>query len=404
MRCGPPRRPGRDAAALGGTVLRRAQPAAVHDAHDRRQARRVRRPVRRLLLSCLEVRAGQRSAEVPGGQPVFAGKPPEPFRGHLKPSRAQLRVMLPAILQRHFEVLAPIEQGLRHREVVVELPDRPGTDGVAQPQHVRPGIEPDPAARHEIVTLIGFVTRLHLVVKQFQAHLVRPPAPPERDQADPCPVSVPAMKPEPFADDFLDRQRPLAQLRQLLPVRGHAEAAELREQVLLAHAGGVRPQRPRVLLQLAADGLIAEGFLRYDPVEGDPGQLHAGQRGKPASSRRLCKPRLAGYWARRSSTRFLNAAVSTSPWRPASARKSRSRATAWSYSLVFLVAIMSSTCFHAASPMAAMSSRRLAYAAALAAALRACASRRRCSSAFSRSSARVFAAPSSSAAVRPGLE
>jgi hypothetical protein len=111
--------------------------------------------VRCLLLSCLEVRAGQRSAEVPGGQPVFVGESPEPLRGHLKPCRAQLRVMLPAVLEPHFEVLAPIEQGLRHREAVVELPDRPGTDGVAQPQHVRPGIEPDPAARDEIVALIG---------------------------------------------------------------------------------------------------------------------------------------------------------------------------------------------------------------------------------------------------------
>jgi hypothetical protein len=41
--------------------------------------------------------------------------------------------MFPAILQRHLKVLAPVEQGLRHRETLVELPDRSGADAL----HIR---------------------------------------------------------------------------------------------------------------------------------------------------------------------------------------------------------------------------------------------------------------------------
>src|SRR5260370_616678 len=80
------------------------------------------------------------------------------------------------------------------------------------------------------------------------------------------------------------------------------------------------------------------------------------------------------------------------------------RTWAWMYSVVFLVAIISSTCFQGASPSAASSSRRLAYAAALAAALRACSSRRRCSSAFFRSATRLSAAARSPVAVRTDPE
>ena len=127
--------------------------------------------VRLLLMPGLEIRAGQRPAEVPGDQRVFSGEPPEPLRGHFEPRRSQLRVMFSAILQRHFEVLAPVEQGLRHRETVVELPDRPGTDGIAHPQHVRPGTEPYPAAGDEVVALVGVVALLDLVVQEFQACL-----------------------------------------------------------------------------------------------------------------------------------------------------------------------------------------------------------------------------------------
>jgi len=59
--------------------------------------------------------------------------PPEPLRGHFKPCRPQLRVVFSAILQRHLKVLASVEQGLRHRETLVELPDRSGADGIHKP-------------------------------------------------------------------------------------------------------------------------------------------------------------------------------------------------------------------------------------------------------------------------------
>ncbi len=166
--------------------------------------------VRLLLMPGLEIRAGQRPAEFPGGQRVFSGEPPEPLRGHFEPRRSQLRVMFSAILQRHFEVLAPVEQGLRHRETVVEIPDRPGTDGITHPQHVRPGTKPYPAAGDEVVALVGVVALLDLVVQEFQAFLFWPPAPPEFGQADPRPVGVPIVQPEPLVDHFLGGQRSVA--------------------------------------------------------------------------------------------------------------------------------------------------------------------------------------------------
>jgi hypothetical protein len=75
--------------------------------------------------------------------------------------------MFPAIPQRHLKILAPVEQGLRHRETAVELPDRPGADSIAHPQHVRPGTEPRPAAGGEVVALVGVVALLDLVVQEF---------------------------------------------------------------------------------------------------------------------------------------------------------------------------------------------------------------------------------------------
>ena len=56
----------------------------------------------------------------------------------------------------------------------------------------------------------GSVALLDLVVQEFQACLLWPLAPPEFGQADPGPVGVPIVQPEPLADDFLGGQRSVA--------------------------------------------------------------------------------------------------------------------------------------------------------------------------------------------------
>ncbi len=56
----------------------------------------------------------------------------------------------------------------------------------------------------------GVVALLDLVVQEFQACLLWPPALPEFGQADPGPVGIPIVQPEPLADDFLGGQRSVA--------------------------------------------------------------------------------------------------------------------------------------------------------------------------------------------------
>jgi AMP-binding enzyme len=50
---------------------------------------------------------------------------------------------------------------------------------------------------------------------------------------------------------------------------------ELGEQVVVAHAHGVRPQRPAAFRYAASDAVVADNLLRDDPVQFDPGHLHA---------------------------------------------------------------------------------------------------------------------------------
>jgi len=170
-------------------------------------------------------------AAVLGHQLVLARESPECLFADLNPGQKQLAVLESRVPQSHLEILAPVVERLRHREAVVELLNGPNARGIAQAQHIGPGIQPDRRAGALIALLIFVVAGLHLVIKELKARLVRPPPLPEGDQADPDPVplgvvtdSAPLQE---RTSHLLGRQRALAELLQPAAIQIQAEAAQL---------------------------------------------------------------------------------------------------------------------------------------------------------------------------------
>ena len=141
-------------------------------------------------LAKLEIGLGHGAAPILDHQPVLIGKPPEGVLADRDPGAQEPRVVEPRIPKRVLQILAPVEQRLRHRDAIVELPDRADPCDLTPPHHVRPRIKPAGGCGRGVSVLKLAVAGLDLVVQELEAHLLRPPPLPQRNQADPDPVAI----------------------------------------------------------------------------------------------------------------------------------------------------------------------------------------------------------------------